>query len=56
MRAIYSVPTAIPVASYSEPAYQTGCNVGDGNVVKDGDEIIDRENCRVGLEIMLLYK
>ena len=43
----FAVPTELPVEEYVEPRFKAGCRLSDGNVVMEGDSLLDKGNCRV---------
>ena len=47
--AIAHAPAEIPPEEYEEPAYQSGCKLSDGNVVRDGGEMVNHQSCKVNL-------
>jgi len=45
--AIAHAPAEIPPEEYEEPAYKAGCKLHDGNVVRDGGEMVNHQSCKV---------
>ncbi|KAL5248448.1 hypothetical protein ACHWQZ_G017586 [Mnemiopsis leidyi] len=41
----FQVPTELPIEEYEDPKFKSGCRLHDGNVVMQGDTILDNENC-----------
>ena len=50
----FQVPTELPVEEYEDPKFKSGCRLNDGNVVMEGDSLLDKGNCRVNI-IKILF-
>lgn len=42
----FQVPTELPIEEYEDPKFKSGCRLHDGNVVMQGDSILDKGNCK----------